>query len=80
MNEDTRPGHEGRWRLEPIPSVSWWESYTGLVRNGFELHLGHVSLGCITANADDPETVEDYNAINQLLRSENGHNTLMVDP
>ncbi len=78
MNEDNRPGHQGFWRLEPEPQVTWWQYYTGQKRNGFELHLGEVSLGCITGDKNNPDTVKYYQNINQLLQGENGDNTLTV--
>jgi RHS repeat-associated protein len=80
MNEDTRPGHQGFWRLEPDPPVRWWEYKLGLRRNGFELHLGSISYGCVTGGKSNPTVVKQYNEINQLLQSENGDNTLTVVP
>jgi len=78
MNPDTRPGHEGFWRLEPDPPVRWWEYYSGLKRNGFELHPGGRSAGCITTNKNNQDAMKQYSAINILLWSEVGQDTLLV--
>jgi RHS repeat-associated protein len=80
MNEDTRAGHEGFWRLEPDPKVPAWKYYLGLERNGFMLHPGGLSLGCITADKKNKAVMEQYGGINQLLQQEKGHNRLRVNP
>lgn len=80
MNPDDRAGHENRWRLEPNPNVPGWKCLLRLARCGFNLHPGGVSLGCITANKNDPETMRQYDRINDLLRRESGRNTLGVGP
>jgi len=79
MNPDDRSGHENFWRLEPVPKIpgwqcGWWS------RCGFELHIGSISLGCITTNRHDPTAVQQYNQTNDLLQSESGGNTLIVTP
>ena len=76
----TRPGF---WNLTPIgwskaDAAAYWLQNKGGIgkqRGGFMLHLGTVSLGCITiSNADK----ENYKAIDSLLRTENGSNILCV--
>ena len=78
MNLDDRPGHQGFWRLEPVPKIPWWKCYLGLERCGFELHPGIHSLGCITTNKNDSNAMQQYNNVNTLLQQENGNNHLKV--
>ena len=80
MNRDDRPGHKGFWRLEPNPKISGWKCRLRLKRCGFELHRGTVSWGCITADKDNATTMQQYENVNNLLNSENGANTLTVEP
>ena len=80
MNPDNRAGHGKYWRLEPNPPVPGWQYYLGLARSGFELHPGSVSLGCITASKFNPTTMQQYNRVNDLLKSESGSNVLYVTP
>ena len=80
MNLDDRPDHQGFWRLEPNPHVPGWRCLLGLNRCGFELHPGGISLGCITADKNDPTVMNQYNQINTLLNQEVGANHLHVVP
>ena len=80
MNRDDRPGNELHWRLEPVPKISGWKCYFGLARCGFKLHPGTLSLGCITADPNDPNTMKQYDLLHALLQSEDGANTLTVAP
>jgi hypothetical protein len=80
MNRDTRSCCLDHWRLEPNPPVKWWEYYSGLRRNGFKLHPGGFSLGCITASNNDSQAMHDYDWVHQLLMQEDGNNTLVVVP
>jgi RHS repeat-associated protein len=80
MNTDTRAGHESFYRLEPVPQIPGWKVDLGLARGGFELHPGSRSLGCITANKNDPQAMQQYQQLNQLLQSEDGNNWLLVAP
>jgi len=80
MNRDDRKGHEGYWRLEPNPHVPAWKYYLGISRNGFELHPGGISLGCITADKNDPAAMLQYDKVNELLNREVGENHLRVGP
>ena len=80
MNSDTRLGQELFYRLEPVPPVHWWQFYLGLRRSGFELHPGTHSLGCITTDKSNPQAMEQYQQLFQLLQSENGNNWLLVAP
>jgi hypothetical protein len=80
MNEDSRPGHENWWRLEPSPKVAGWKVRLGLARGGFAFHLGSRSKGCITANKKNHDTVSDFRNLHNLLIREKGHNTLTVKP
>lgn len=58
INPDTRRGHDMWRRLEPDPPVPGWMYYAGLRRSGFALHLGTVSLGCVTMrNRADAERI-----------------------
>jgi RHS repeat-associated protein len=80
MNGDDRSGHAGFWRLEPNPKIPGWKCRLGLSRCGFELHPGSISLGCITTNKTDPNAMQQYNDVNNLLNQENGSNALTVIP
>ncbi|MBA8884592.1 RHS repeat-associated core domain-containing protein [Dokdonella fugitiva] len=80
MNRDTRSCCLDHWRLEPNPPVKWWEYYSGLRRNGFKLHPGGFSLGCITASNNDSQAMHDYDWVHQLLMQEDGNNMLVVVP
>ncbi len=84
MNLDTRPQHAGRgvYRLEPWPH-NWYDGLLydlDLTRGGFELHLGSVTFGCINADKTNPQAVNDYQALQQLLQAEDGNNYLTVVP
>jgi hypothetical protein len=80
MNADDRPKHEGFWRLEPNPPVRWWEYKLGIRRNGFMLHPGGRSKGCITADRRNGAAMQQYEWLVELLWSERGLNTLTVVP
>lgn len=80
MNKDARSGHEDFWRLEPNPPVPGWKYYLGFARNGFMLHPGTLSLGCITTDKNNADAMRDYHDINNLLNQENGENQLKVVP
>jgi RHS repeat-associated protein len=80
MNRDLRPGHDGIYRLEPVPQIPGWEVRVGLKRGGFELHPGHRTLGCINVLKDDPNAVQQYNRMLKLLEAEDGQNYLLVAP
>lgn len=68
MNPDDRPDRENHWRLEPNPPVSAFEYYTGQRRNGFKLHPGTFSMGCITVDPSDEDLMNNYNELDYLLR------------
>jgi RHS repeat-associated protein len=68
MNPDGRSGRENHWRLEPNPPVSFFEYLTLQRRNGFKLHPGSISLGCITINSDDQRLMASYNYLHHLLQ------------
>ncbi|MGD9641943.1 MAG: RHS repeat-associated core domain-containing protein [Elusimicrobiales bacterium] len=80
INPDERNAHLGMgfYRLEPVPAVRWWEYYTFMKRNGFMLHPGGISAGCITADKNDLHLMGQYNAIRKLLDNEVGKNILIV--
>jgi RHS repeat-associated protein len=81
MNTDTRPGNQSFYRLEPVPPIPGWKVKLGLERGGFELHPGSRSLGCITTNKNDPQAMQQYQQLDQLLQSEgDGNNWLLVAP
>lgn len=80
MNRDDREGNEGFWRLEPDPQIPGWKCRLGMKRCGFMLHPGTVSLGCITADPTNSDTMRQYNRIDRLLQREDGANTLTVVP
>ncbi|KAF0190254.1 MAG: Sel1 domain-containing protein, partial [Gammaproteobacteria bacterium] len=80
INSDDRSGHEGFWRLEPNPQIPGWKCKTGLKRCGFMLHPGQVSLGCITVDPSNKNTMRQYNRIDRILQREDGSNTLTVTP
>ena len=85
INRDYRLEHAGwpLFRLEPDPPVG---KLGGAVirlnpkRGGFELHIGTRTHGCINAENGDAGAVKQFNAIYQLLLSEDGHNKLLVVP
>jgi len=79
MNPDGRAGKENHWRLEPNPPVSGWEYATGQKRNGFKLHPGSVSQGCITINPNNPELMLLYMQLHRILQNDT-RNTLYVKP
>jgi RHS repeat-associated protein len=80
MNRDSRPGHEGIYRLEPIPKIPWWQYYSGLKRGGFELHPGTRTVGCINVLKTDPRALAQYDRLRKLLEAEDGRNYLLVAP
>jgi hypothetical protein len=80
INRDDRPGNEKHWRLEPVPKVSGILCMLGFKRCGFKLHPGTLSLGCITADSNDPNAMNQYDQIHNLLQSEDGSNSLTVTP
>ncbi|MCW5263375.1 DUF2778 domain-containing protein [Verminephrobacter eiseniae] len=80
MNRDDRPEKKGFWRLEPNPKIAGWKCCVFYKRCGFQLHPGGNSLGCITADKKNPDTMEQYRAVNDLLNREDGSNTLKVVP
>ena len=49
-------------------------------RCGFELHPGRVSEGCITVDIHNDQAIKQYNSLNELLRKEEGNNSLVVIP
>jgi hypothetical protein len=59
---------ENHWRLEPNPPVSAFQYYTGQRRNGFKLHPGTLSMGCITVDPSDEDLMNSYNELDYLLR------------
>ena len=80
MNPDTRPGQTDRYRLEPVPAIPGILVRLGLARGGMELHPGHRTLGCINALKDDPNVMNQYHQLQQLLNAETGNNWLLVYP
>jgi hypothetical protein len=54
--------------------------FPGLERGGFELHPGTISLGCITADMNNPRTMQQYDKLFELLSDEDGNNWLLVAP
>lgn len=79
INQDNRDGHQGFWRLEPNPKIAGWKCAT-FARCGFQIHPGTTSLGCITADKNNFDTMKQYRKINNLLINENGDNHLDVTP
>ena len=80
INEDNRLGHDDWFRLEPSPKIPGWRVLSGLERGGFAFHLGSRSAGCINANKNNQETVEQFRNLQNLLKRESGSNTLKVGP
>ena len=80
MNPDTRKGQTDRYRLEPVPAVPGILVRLFIARGGFELHPGHITLGCINVLKDDPNAMNQYHQLQQLLDSETGSNYLLVYP
>jgi len=79
MNPDDRPGHDKFRRLEPDPKIPGWKCYLG-GRCGFELHPGKRTLGCINVDKDDPAAMKKYDALDKMLKNDEGKNTLKVVP
>jgi RHS repeat-associated protein len=77
VNPDNRPGHKDWFRLEPQPTIPGWQFWK---RNGFALHLGTFSLGCITVNKSSPAATNQFQDLQRLLQSEAGNNYLLVAP
>jgi RHS repeat-associated protein len=83
MNRDLRAGHEGIYRLEPIPHHPWWDGLLvrmGLKRGGFELHRGTRTVGCINVLKTDESAMNEYRELLKLLEAEDGRNYLLVAP
>ncbi|ADW17596.1 YD repeat protein [Desulfobulbus propionicus DSM 2032] len=80
INEDNRPGHNDWFRLEPSPKIPGWKVLSGLERGGFAFHLGSRSAGCINANKNNQETVQQFRNLQNLIKRESGSNTLKVGP
>ncbi|MFC1770036.1 RHS repeat-associated core domain-containing protein [Nitrospirota bacterium] len=77
---DGREGREKFWILRVAPL---WKRIINKIlggREGFWLHPGSVSLGCITAKKNNIAVMRQYDAIHKLLISEQGSNTLQVVP
>jgi len=75
-NTNSRPHF---FDLEPIPPVRLWETWILRKRSGFELHPGSVSVGCITINSSHG-IPSSYSDLERLLKKEDPHNTLQVQP
>ncbi len=79
MFPNEKTGHEGWWALQE----SGWNKFDSLLyklgvkRGGANLHLGNLSLGCITAK---PALENQYNQLTDLLRKESTANSLQVTP
>ncbi|PYK92349.1 MAG: hypothetical protein DME36_13825 [Verrucomicrobia bacterium] len=83
MKRDARPGHPGRFVLEPIPAKPGWRLrlpswMPGSLRGGFLLGLGSFTHGCITVLKEDPTASAQYGKMLQLLEAEHGSNYLRV--
>jgi hypothetical protein len=83
MNRDIRPGHPGRFVLEPVPANPGWRLrlpgwMPGSLRGGFLLGLGSATHGCITVLKEDPTARAQYGKMLQLLQAEQGSNYLRV--
>lgn len=80
MFPNTLPDRDGWWSLQ---DANWTEIISGLAfrlglrRSGHNLHMGDMSLGCITVN---PELDEEYYAVTALLEREAPSNHLTVVP
>jgi len=79
MFPNEKPGHEGWWALQ---EPGWNKSDSllyklGLKRGGANLHIGNLSLGCITAK---PALQNQYYQLTNLLNKESGANKLQVTP
>jgi len=84
MNPDPRPGHAGRFELEPIPPNPGWRLrlpswMPGSLRGGFLLGLGSATHGCITVQKEDPTARAQYGKMLKLLEAEPSSNYLRVE-
>ena len=74
MTPDTRPKHEHFWDLtREHPDLFRYE--------GFMLHPGTNSIGCITAERNDPNAMKQYSAVDAVLMKDyqaGGGNVLKV--
>jgi hypothetical protein len=82
MNRDD--GHD-RFDLAELPNDFLSRAMRALQgrRKAFQMHRGTISHGCINANQNDPDVMNQYNQIMQLLMSEQNSpfgNTLTVIP
>jgi len=85
MNPDPRPGHTGRFELEPIPANPGWRVrlpswMPGSLRGGFLLGLGEYTHGCITVLKEDPTAKAQYEKMRQFLQAQRGQSYLRVAP
>ena len=85
MNPDARPGHAGRFELEPIPHNPGWRVrlpgwMPGSLRGGFLLGLGHDTHGCITVLKDDPTAKAQYEKMREFLQAQSAQSYLRVVP
>jgi RHS repeat-associated protein len=80
MNRDLRAGHEGFYRLEPVPPIPGYLVRSHARRGGFGLHPGRRTLGCINVLKDDPKAMQQYKQMLNLLEAEDGQNYLLVAP
>jgi hypothetical protein len=83
MNPDARPGHPGRFVLEPIPAKPGWRLrlpswMPGSLRGGFLLGLGSATHGCITVMKEDPTARAQYGQMLHLLEADQRSNYLRV--
>jgi hypothetical protein len=77
------PGRQGWWALQSTswnPGIDGVLCRLGLIRCGFNLHLGTYSEGCITFDKNDPVAVATFGSMSSLFMSDAPNNTLTVVP
>jgi hypothetical protein len=67
-------GHDPSWDWSSGPSCR-----LGFSRCGYNLHLGSMSLGCITFDKTNPDAVNEFDSVSDLLQND-APNTLTVLP
>lgn len=78
---NTLPRHDGWCAAQSISwnKLSGLSCRAGLSRCGFNLHLESFSEGCITFDRHNPQAVQEFNNISNLLQND-APNTLTVFP
>jgi hypothetical protein len=66
-NDDTKPGHNGWFRLDKQDQKPYNDYDDNMNRNGFRLHSGTLSNGCVTINQENSNAKTDWTLISNIL-------------